>query len=240
MVVTSRRVDQLLSTLGYCSRKEARAACADGRVEVNGERWSDATARVDPRHVTFDGEPLEFPLGLVVLFHKPAGVVCTHDSREGQRVYDLLPPRWQVRDPKVTTVGRLDKDTSGLLVVTDQGALVQRLTSPKHHVEKTYVATLDADVPAALVDAFARGVELREGQAVERTEPAVLRVIGPREAEVTVQEGRYHQVRRMFAAHGLHVLTLHRTRFGPWSLDASLAEGKWRALDVSEADAASR
>lgn len=232
-----RRVDQLLSALGYCSRKEARALCAEGRVELDGQPLEDASERVDGTRVTLDGEPLEFPNGLLVLFHKPAGVVCTHDSREGQRVYDLLPQRWQQRDPKVTTVGRLDKETSGLLVVTDQGALVQRMTSPKHHVEKTYVATLDADVPASLVGVFARGIELREGNEVERTEPAVLRIISAREAEVTVQEGRYHQVRRMFAAQGLHVVTLHRTRFGPWHLDASLAPGEWRALEVSEADA---
>ncbi|MBL8913885.1 MAG: rRNA pseudouridine synthase [Archangium sp.] len=235
-----RRVDQLLSALGYCSRKEARALCADGRVELDGAALTDASERVDGTRVTLDGEPLEFPDGLLVLFHKPAGVVCTHDSREGQRVYDLLPPRWQQRDPKVTTVGRLDKETSGLLVVTDQGALVQRMTSPKHHVEKTYVATLDADVPASLVDVFARGIELREGNETERTEPAVLRINSAREAEVTVKEGRYHQVRRMFAAQGLHVVTLHRTRFGPWRLDASLAPGEWRALELSETDVASR
>jgi 16S rRNA pseudouridine516 synthase len=225
-------LDQLLSSLGYCSRKEVRALCASGRLTLDGARCDDAAARVDAAKVRLDGEPLEFPNGLLVLMHKPAGVVCTHDSREGQRVYDLLPPRWLRRDPKVTSVGRLDKETSGLLLVTDQGALVQRLTSPRQHVEKTYVATLDAVLPASLVQAFAAGVELREGGAVERTEPATLRLLGPREAEVTVQEGRYHQVRRMFAAHGLHVAALHRTRFGPWALPPSLAPGAWVALPL--------
>ncbi|MFT3711624.1 MAG: pseudouridine synthase [Archangium sp.] len=229
-----RRLDQLLSSLGYCSRKDARALCAAGRVKQGDEVLDDASARVEGAKVTLDGEPLEFPDGLLVLLHKPVGVVCTHDSREGQRVYDLLPPRWQQRDPKVTTVGRLDKETSGLLLVTDQGALVQRLTSPKHHVEKTYVATLDAEVRDEVVSAFQRGIDLREGNELERTEPATLKILGPREAAVTVREGRYHQVRRMFASQGLHVLTLHRTHFGPWSLDASLAAGQWRALDLNQ------
>jgi 16S rRNA pseudouridine516 synthase len=233
--VTSRRLDQLLSTLGYCSRKEARALCDAGRVKLGARVLDDASERVDGAQVTLDGEPLEFPDGLLVLLHKPVGVVCTHDSREGQRVYDLLPLRWQQRDPKVTTVGRLDKDTSGLLLVTDQGALVQRLTSPRHHVEKTYVATLDGEVRDEVVAAFAEGIDLNEGAEVARTQSATLRVTGPREAEVTVREGRYHQVRRMFASQGLHVLTLHRTRFGPWSLDAALAPGQWRALPLTDA-----
>ncbi|MFO0599901.1 MAG: pseudouridine synthase [Myxococcaceae bacterium] len=228
-----KRLDQLLSSLGYGSRKEAQRWCADGRVTVDGAEVDDASVRVEGASVRLDGQPLEFPDGLLVLFHKPVGVVCTHDSREGQRIYDLLPARWQLRDPKVTSVGRLDKDTSGLLLVTDQGPLVQRLTSPKHHVAKTYVATLDAPVPPSLVAVFAGGVDLREeGGALVRTEPATLEVLGERRAQVTVREGRYHQVRRMFAAHGLHVTALHRTRFGALSLDDALAPGAWRALPL--------
>lgn len=229
-----RRLDQVLSALGYCSRKEARAACAEGRVEVNGAPCDDASARVEPSSVTFDGAPLEFPDGMLVLFHKPAGVVCTHDSREGQRVYDLLPTRWQLRDPKVTTVGRLDKETSGLLLVTDQGPLVQRLTSPKQHVEKTYVATLDGAVTPKTITAFSSGLELREGHELVKSEPATLTVLPDGRAEVTLHEGRYHQVRRMFAACGLHVTALHRTRFGQWSLDDTLAPGQWRALSLED------
>lgn len=224
-----RRVDQLLSSLGYCSRKEAQQCCDAGRVKLGGVVLDDASRRVDAEQVTLDDAPLEFPDGLLVMLHKPVGRICSHDSREGALIYELLPPRWLRRDPKVTTVGRLDKDTSGLLLVTDQGALVQRLTSPKHHVEKTYVATLDAEPGEELIAAFARGIELREGGALERTLPAKLTLLGARRAEVTVQEGRYHQVRRMFAAHGLLVTALHRTRFGEWAL-GDLAEGQWRAL----------
>lgn len=223
-----RRLDQLLSSLGYCSRKEARAWCDAGRVKVAGAVCDDAGRRVESLTVTVDDQRLDFPEGLTVLFHKPVGLVCTHDSREGPRIYDALPPRWQLREPKVTSVGRLDKDTSGLLVITDDGALVQRMTSPKHHVAKTYEATLDGPVTAAMVEAFAQGVPLREGAEEVLTRPATLRDLGQHRAEVTVEEGRYHQVRRMFAAHGLHVTALHRTRFGPWSLGA-LQPGEWVA-----------
>lgn len=226
-----RRVDQLLSSLGYGSRKEAQALCDAGRVRVGGLALDDASRRVDPREVELDGAPLEFPEGLLVVLHKPLGVVCSHDSREGPRVYDLLPPRWLQRDPKVTTVGRLDKDTSGLLLVTDQGALVQRLTSPRHHVEKVYVATLDREPTDALVGAFAAGVELLEDGEREKTLPARARLLGERRVEVTLREGRYHQVRRMFAALGLHVTALERTRMGEWTLGA-LQPGEWRAVPL--------
>jgi 16S rRNA pseudouridine516 synthase len=215
----TRRVDQLLSSLGYCSRKEARALCAQGRVTVDGLPVKDASARVVAARVALDGEPLDFPDGLFVMLHKPVGLVCSHDSREGARVYELLPEPWLRRDPKVNTVGRLDKETSGLILLTDVGALVQRLTSPKHHVDKVYEATLDA-TPGILLD----------GED-EPTLPAKLEVLGDRRVQVTLSEGRYHQVRRMFAACGLHVEALKRTRFGEWSL-GELPEGEWTALPL--------
>lgn len=227
-----RRLDQLLSSLGYCTRKEAQLLCDAGRVRSEGVMLDDASRRVNPSEVTLDEAPLEFPLGLLVLLHKPVGVVCTHDSREGQRVYDLLPPRWLQRDPQVTSIGRLDKDTSGLLAITDQGPLVQRLTSPRHHVEKTYVATLNATPSPELVTRFAEGIELKEeGGVLERTLPSTLELLGDRRVQVTVKEGRYHQVRRMFAAHGLHVETLCRTAFGAWRLE-DLAVGQWKAVPL--------
>ncbi len=226
-----RRLDQLLSALGYCSRKEAAALCAAGRVTVGGQPERDASRRVAGAQVALDGAPLEFPDGLLLVLHKPVGVVCSHDAREGARVYDALPARWLARDPKVTTVGRLDKDTSGVLLLTDQGALVQRLTSPRRHVEKVYVATLDGDVTEAMVRAFRAGLPLREGTAMEPTLPATLEALGPGRAQVTLREGRYHQVRRMFAACGRTVLALERTRFGEWTLDG-LAPGQWRAVPL--------
>ena len=228
-----RRIDQLLSSLGYCSRKQAQVFCAAGRVTVDTRRVKDASQKAEPAEVRLDGEPLDFPDGLFVLMHKPAGLVCSHDTREGPRVYDLLPERWQQRDPKVTTIGRLDKDTSGLLLLTDQGPLVQRLTSPRHHVEKLYVATLDREPTAEMIAAFAQGLELTEDGEKVKTMPATLRALGGQRAEVTLHEGRYHQVRRMFAATGAHVSALERTRFGEWTL-GDLPAGSWKAAPLPQ------
>lgn len=225
-----RRLDQLLANLGYCSRREARAWIEDGRVTVNGAVADDFSAKADPAAVRVDGEPLDHPEGLLLLLHKPVGLVCSHDGREGPNVYGLLPARWRQRNPQVTSIGRLDKDTSGLLLLTDQSALVHRLTSPKHKVPKIYRATLAADLPADAAARFASGTFLLPGEK-EPCAPAELRPLGPREAELTLTEGRYHQVRRMFAAVGSEVLTLHRSRFGHLDL-GGLAAGQWRELPL--------
>lgn len=226
----SRRLDQLLANLGYCSRREARDWIDDGRVEVAGRIADDPGAKSSPAAVRVDGEPLDHPDGLLLLLHKPVGLVCSHDAREGPSVYGLLPARWQRRNPQVTSIGRLDKDTSGLLLLTDQTDLVHRLTSPKHKVPKIYRATLDADLPPHLGELFASGTLLLRGEC-EPCAPAELRVLGPREAELTLTEGRYHQVRRMFASQGCEVLTLHRVRFGHLEL-GDLAPGQWRELPL--------
>ncbi len=226
---TSRRLDQLLSSLGYASRKEAQGLCDEGRVTVNGQPWDDASARVDPTHVAIDGEAVDFPLGLFVLLHKPLGLVCSHDDRDGPRVYDVLPRRWLLRDPKVVTIGRLDKDTSGVILLTDQGPLVQRLTSPKHHVDKVYLATIDGPVGAKEIAAFAQGIQLED--EAECCFPATLTPVDDTHARVTLREGKYHQVRRMFAAVGRHVSALHRERFGEWTVEG-LAPGQWRPLPL--------
>ena len=205
--------------------------CGAGRVQVAGKPLDDASTRVDPALVRLDDEPLDFPDGLLVMLNKPVGMVCSHDLKEGPRVYDLLPERWQQRDPKITSIGRLDKDTSGLLLFTDQGQLVQRLTSPKHHVDKVYVATLDREPTAEMTAAFARGIELNEEGERLQTMPAVLEPLDGKRAQVTLREGKYHQVRRMFAALGVHVVALERVRLGGWSL-GDLAPGTWRALPL--------
>lgn len=227
----SRRLDQLLANLGYCSRREARDWIDDGRVEVAGRIADDPGEKTAPALVRVDGQPLDHPDGLLLLMHKPVGLVCSHDMREGPSVYGLLPARWQRRNPTITTIGRLDKDTSGLLLLTDQSALVHRLTSPKHKVPKIYRATLDADLPPQLAELFASGALVLRGET-EPCAPAELRVLGPREAELTLTEGRYHQVRRMFASQGCEVLTLHRVRFGHLEL-GELAPGTWRELPLN-------
>lgn len=223
-----RRLDQLLANLGYCSRREARDWVRAGRVAVNGKVADDFGAKAAAAAVTVDGEPLDHPDGLLLLLHKPSGLVCSHDEREGPNVYSLLPPRWRQRNPVVTSVGRLDKDTTGLLLLTDQSELVHRLTSPKHKVPKIYRATLDADLPAGIGEVFAAGTLVLKGEDAPCA-PAELHVLGPREAELTLTEGKYHQVRRMFSSQGCEVLTLHRARFGALDL-GNLAPGEWREL----------
>ncbi|MBL9208614.1 MAG: rRNA pseudouridine synthase [Opitutaceae bacterium] len=231
-----RRLDQILANLGYCSRREARAYLkAHVVTHANGTREVDPARKVDPATVRVDGEPLDHPDGLLILLHKPLGLVCSHEAREGPSVYDLLPARWRDRNPVVTTIGRLDKDTSGLLLLTDQSALVHRLTSPRHHVPKRYRATVDRDLPAGIGAVFASGTLLLEGED-SPCQPAVYEACGPREAVLTVTEGRYHQVRRMFAA-AAHatVLTLHREQFGPLLL-GSLPAGTWKLLPLETFD----
>jgi 16S rRNA pseudouridine516 synthase len=225
-----RRLDQLLANLGYCSRSEARAWVKSGAVTVRGEEADDFGARVNEADVLVDGAPLDHPDGLLLLLNKPLGLVCSHELREGPNVYSLLPERWQRRNPQVTSVGRLDKDTSGLLLLTDLAPLVHRLTSPKHKVPKVYRATVDRDLSPELVPRFASGTLRLEGEN-EPCAPAQLTILSPREAELTLTEGRFHQVRRMFAESGATVLTLHRVRFGDLEL-GEVAPGTWRELPL--------
>jgi 16S rRNA pseudouridine516 synthase len=223
-----RRLDQLLANLGYCSRSEARTWLEDERVTVRGELVRNPAQKAAPADVLVDDQPLDHPDGLLLLLHKPLGLVCSHDQREGPSIYSLLPDRWRRRNPVITSVGRLDKETSGLLLLTDQSQLVHRLTSPKHKVPKIYRATLDRDISAELIPLFASGTLRLEGEEAPCA-PAELTLLSPREAELTLIEGKYHQVRRMFAAAGATVLTLQRTRFGALEL-GQLAPGGWRAL----------
>lgn len=225
-----RRLDQLLANLGYCSRSEARDWVASGAVLVNGTEADDFSAKVHPAEVRVDGEPLDHPDGLLLLLHKPLGLVCSHDEREGPNIYSLLPPRWRRRNPVVTSVGRLDKETSGLLLLTDQSPLVHRLTSPKHKVPKIYRARLDRAPSADAAARFASGTLQLEGEE-KPCAAAELRFVAPLEAEVTLTEGKYHQVRRMFAAVGATVLALHRESFGALTL-GDLAPGTWRELPL--------
>ena len=222
------RLDALLSRYGYCSRSEARAWLKAGRVTINGKALVSHSDKALPGAVLIDGEPVEFPDGLLVVLNKPADYVCSHDPGEGPSVYDLLPPRWLQRNPVVTTIGRLDKDATGVLLITDDGDLVHRWTSPKHKVAKLYEVTVDADLPPGLDALFAAGTLTLEGED-KPCLPAKLEVLSAREARLELTEGRYHQVKRMFASQGCTVTRLHRSRFGDITLDG-LAPGEWRAL----------
>ena len=222
------RLDALLTRCGYCSRSEARDWLSAGRVRVRGQVVHRVADKAAPSDVAVDGEALDNPHGLVLLLHKPVGCVCSADATEGPRVLDLLPPRWQRRVPQLATVGRLDKDTSGLLLVTDSGPLVHTLTAPGKHVDKRYAVTVDADFPPHAVHTCADGSIVLDGK---RCAPAVLQLLGPRQAVLTLTEGRYHQVKRMCSALGCQVTKLERVAFGPWSLEeAGLAPGEWVVL----------
>lgn len=225
-----RRLDQWLANGGYCSRSEARTLVRMGRVTLAGERARDPGKKTPAEVVRVDGEPLEAPEGLLAVFHKPAGYVCTHDGREGPSVFDLLPPRWTRRNPVVTTVGRLDKDTTGVLLLTDVGPLVQHWTSPRHKVPKLYEVTVDGPIPESLIAVFAKGDLMMEDED-KPCLPARLEIVGVTEARLELTEGRYHQVKRMFATQGLKVTRLHRSYFGDYTVEG-LAEGAWRFLDL--------
>jgi 16S rRNA pseudouridine516 synthase len=169
---------------------------------------------------------------MVLMLHKPLGVTCSH-KEVGRLVYDLLPARWRRRDPAISSVGRLDKETSGLLLLTDDGALLHRIISPKQHVTKHYVATLARPLRGDEAGLLAAGTLMLESEA-KPLAPAVLETLSPTSARVIVTEGRYHQVRRMFAALGNHVETLHRDRIGALTLPADMEPGAYRQLSPAD------
>ena len=233
------RLDRLLANLGYGSRKEVQALVATGKVVLDGKALKDAGVRIAvdaslPERMTIRGVPVDPPAPLVLMMHKPLGVVCSH-KEDGEKIYDLLPRRWRLRDPALSTVGRLDKDTSGLILITDDGDFLHRVISPKRHVPKTYLAKLDRPLNGAEGEAFAAGTLMLEGEEKPLL-PARLDVVDERSARLTITEGRYHQVRRMFAAVGNHVVDLHRERIGGIALPQDLEPGQHRILSAAEAE----
>ncbi|KAF1009126.1 MAG: Ribosomal small subunit pseudouridine synthase A [Luteibacter sp.] len=222
---------RLLANLGYGSRKQVAAMFREGLVTDASGEVLYADDKMEHADVRFDGEPLDPPQGLVVMLHKPTGYTCSRKD-VGRLVYDLLPPRFGLRNPVLSTVGRLDRDTSGLLLFTDDGGLLHRIISPRASVAKVYEATLAQDLRGDEGALFAAGTLMLDGET-DPLEPATLEVLGPRQVRLTLTEGRYHQVRRMFAAVGNHVETLRRTALGGLSLDG-LPSGEWRALSPDD------
>jgi 16S rRNA pseudouridine516 synthase len=222
------RLDALLSRFGYCTRSEARAWIKAGRVRVGAALAKSHSDKAAPGNVLVDCAPVEHPHGILALLHKPAGYVCSHDSEEGPTIYDLLPPRWLARNPPVTSIGRLDKDVTGVLLVTDDGDLVHRWTSPKHKVAKIYEVTVAENLPENLAEIFASGTLMLEGED-KPCLPARVEILSAREARLEIIEGRYHQVKRMFASQGCPVVRLHRSRFGDFTVE-NLAPGEWRII----------
>lgn len=230
------RLDRLLANLGYGSRREVQALARNGRVALDGAPVRDAEGRLAltpdlEARLTIDGRPVDPLPGVVLMLNKPLGMTCSH-KEAGPLVYDLLPTRWRARDPAISTIGRLDKETSGLLLMTDDGDLLHRVISPKHHVAKRYRVTLDRPLNGQEAATFAAGGLMLEGETRPLL-PAVMETVSPTQALLTITEGRYHQVRRMFAAMGNHVTALHRERLGGLALPDDLEPGAWRRLDAA-------
>ncbi len=231
------RVDKLLSSMGYGSRSEMARMAKAGGITLDGTDLLDVAQRIPvtpdlPSRMLIDGEALDPIVGMVILLNKPVGMTCSH-KEVGPLVYDTLPARWRRRNPALSTIGRLDKQTSGLLLLTDDGDLLHRVISPKRHVVKTYRAILAGPMDGSEAALFASGQVMLEGEA-KPLAPAELEVVTPTEALLRVTEGRYHQVRRMFAATGNLVEDLHRERLGGLSLPQGLAPGQWKLLDADE------
>lgn len=231
------RLDKLLANLGYGSRREVQALARAGRIRLDGEPVRDAEGRIPmtpdlQTRLTVSNKALDPLPGLALMMHKPVGVTCSH-KEDAELVYDLLPNRWRLREPAISTVGRLDKDTSGLLLLTDDGALLHRIISPKSQLAKRYRAVLARPLVGDEAALFASGEMMLEGETKPLL-PAELMIVDPHTAELTITEGRYHQVRRMFAAVGNHVAALHRHRIGGLALPDDLEPGAYRIMGQAE------
>ncbi len=226
-----QRMDKLLSDTGRWSRKEAKELIRKGQVLVNGKTVRKPEEKADPEQaqVTVCGEVVPWQAKCYLLLHKPAGVLTATEDRRQKTVLELLPQPY--RKLGVAPVGRLDKDTTGLLLLTNDGALTHQLISPKYHVPKVYLAEINGTVDDADAAAFAQGMTLEDGTVCL---PAELEPLGAGRCQVTLYEGKYHQVKRMLAARGKPVQALHRQTFGPLSLEPELLPGQCRLLTEEE------
>lgn len=223
---------KLLANLGYGSRKEVQRLIRCGVVTDDVGRVLGENEVPPHEQIRFRGEKLDPPAPLVIILNKPDGYTCSTED-PGDTIYDLLPPRFACRNPGLNPAGRLDKDTTGLLLLTDDGKLLHRLIHPKSHCLKVYHVTLDRPLEGHESALFTSGTLLLNGESKPLL-PAPLEVLGEKEALITLHEGRYHQIRRMFAAAGNHVLSLKRLSIGGFRLPADLEEGRWRELTKKE------
>lgn len=224
------RLDRWLVTLGVGSRSEMQKLIRKGGVQVDGLPVCDPGRQVNENTavLTVNGQPLDGRLTRHVMLHKPAGLLTAARDKKQPTVMDLLPEAYAAIG--CMPVGRLDKDTTGLLLLTTDGELNHRLLAPGRHVDKTYLAEVDGLLEASHIAAFAAGLHLSDFDA----QPAKLEILGPTTGRVTVHEGKFHQVKRMFSAVGREVVKLHRETFGSLTLDSELPEGKWRELTEAE------
>lgn len=231
------RLDKILGNLGYGSRKEVKASCKNGEVVVDGEVIKDSATKIDPETaiIEVNGERVMYRKYIYLLLNKPAGVVSATFDNYDETVIDLLDPEYQVFEP--FPVGRLDKDTVGFLLLTNDGALNHKLISPKNHVDKVYYAEIDKPVDERDIESFKKGIVIDDGY---KCMPGNLEIISSTEdgseVLVTIQEGKFHQVKRMFEALDKSVVYLKRVKFGPMELDETLEEGEYRELTQEEID----
>lgn len=231
------RLDKILGNLGYGSRKEVKASCKNGEVVVDGEVIKDSATKIDPETaiIEVNGERVMYRKYIYLLLNKPAGVVSATFDNYDETVIDLLDPEYQVFEP--FPVGRLDKDTVGFLLLTNDGALNHKLISPKNHVDKVYYAEIDKPVDESDIESFKKGIVIDDGY---KCMPGNLEIISSTEdgseVLVTIQEGKFHQVKRMFEALDKSVVYLKRVKFGPMELDETLEEGEYRELTQAEID----
>ena len=229
--MSMERLDKLLASTGRWSRSEVKRLVREGRVLADGRIAASAEEKYDTDRVslTVDGEAVRLRRYVYIMLHKPAGVLSATEDGRGKTVLDLLPTEYQKRG--LFPVGRLDKDTEGLLLLTDDGALAHDLLSPKKHVDKLYLARVEGILDDADRAAFEAGMTLGDGL---RCLPAGLEIVAPSEALVTLREGKFHQIKRMLAARGKPVVYLKRLAMGPLTLDEALAPGEWRELTDAE------
>lgn len=234
--MTHSRLDKLLSNLHYGSRKEIGHYAKSGRITLHGvpvKRADTSISHEDVRRgaLLFDGEAIDPPAPLTVMLNKPAGYTCSHDELGGL-VYDLLPERWKYRKPALSVAGRLDKESTGQVILTDDGELLHRIIHPKSHAHKHYAVTCDKPLRGDEAAQFATGSFLMEGDD-KPLKPALWTPTGERTGTMVLHEGRYHQIRRMFHTLGNPVVALHRFQTGGLML-GDLPEGEYRFLDDAD------
>lgn len=231
------RLDKIISNLGFGSRKEIKAAAKKGIIEVDGKIVKDSGLLVDPNTsvIKINGEEITYRKYIYLIMNKPDGVVSATSDKKDDTVIDLLETEHQIFEP--FPVGRLDKDTVGLLLLTNDGDLNHRLIAPKWHVDKVYYAKIDKEVTEEDVVSFKKGITLDDGY---KCKEAILEILSASEdgseIELTIQEGKFHQVKRMFEAVNKNVTYLQRVSFGGLSLDSDLEEGEYRELTDEEVE----
>lgn len=224
------RIDKIIASQGKYSRKEVKALIAKGRVSVDGETVKSSSVKADAakQRIAVDGKLLDFKENVYLMLNKPQGYVSATEDREHPTVLELVPEEFSGRD--IFPAGRLDKDTTGLMIITDDGVLAHNILAPKKHVPKMYHVRLDIAVTEEMRDGFQRGVELNDGVC----KSAELEQTGEFTAKVTLHEGRYHQIKRMFGCFGAEVVELKRLSMGKLNLPDELAEGECRELTPDE------